>query len=83
VVIGHRITVKVVAAGSEEIERVVTRLDGRVLGDDRLTPPEAQYERIFEQVGGAGPGQDHVVLVSATDGDGETRNASQRWTDTV
>jgi hypothetical protein len=82
-VIGHRVTVKVVAASGEAIERVVTRLDGRRLGDDRLTPAEIQYERLFEQVGGAGPGTDHVLLVTATNADNESRSASLRWTDTV
>jgi hypothetical protein len=82
-VIGHRISVKIVAASDEVIVRVVTKLDGRKLGDDQLTPAEVQYERSFEQVGGAGPGQDHVLLVSATDSDGSARSASRRWTDTV
>jgi hypothetical protein len=83
VVIGHRISVKVVAAASEVITRVVTRLDGRQLGDDKLKPAEIQYERSFEQQGGAGPGQNHVLTVSATDGEGEIRSASRRWTDSV
>jgi hypothetical protein len=83
VVIGHRISVKVVAGSNEVIARVTTKLDGRELGDDRLKPEEVQYERSFEQQGGAGPGQDHVLMVSATDGDGKIRTASQRWTDSM
>ena len=82
-VIGHRITVKVVAASGEEIERVVTKLDGRRLGDDRLAPAEVQYQRVYEQAGAAGPGSDHVLLVTATNGDNEKRTAGLRWTDTV
>jgi hypothetical protein len=83
VVIGHRIEVKVVAASGETIERVVSRLDGSRLGDDRLDPPEVQYERVFEGVGGAGPGRDHVLLVSGTNDARGTQTASLRWTDTV
>jgi hypothetical protein len=83
VVIGHSISVKVVATGSERISRVVTRLDGSRLADDRLIPAEVQYERIFEQAGGAGPGQEHTLIVSGTDADGETRTASLRWQDTL
>lgn len=83
VVIGHSISVKVVASGSERIVRVLTRLDGSKLGEDRLTPGEVQYERIFERAGGAGPGQEHTLMVSATDADGETRTASLRWQDTL
>ena len=45
---------KVVAGSKEEIERVVTKLDGRRLGDDRLAPAEVQYQRVFEQAGAAG-----------------------------
>ncbi len=82
-VLGHRISVKVVAGSGEVIERVTTRLDSRVLGDDRLNPAEIQYERLFEQVGSAGPGQDHVLLVSATSDAGVASTASLRWTDTV
>jgi hypothetical protein len=83
VVIGHRIAVKVTAAKNEEIDRVITKLDGRKLGDERLTPAEVQYERVYEQVGAAGPGTEHVLLVSATNSDGDTRAASLRWTDTM
>jgi hypothetical protein len=83
VVIGHSISVKVTATGGETIARVVSRLDGSKLGDDRLKPPEVQYERIFEQAGGAGPGQQHTLAVSATNDQGETQTASLRWQDTV
>jgi hypothetical protein len=82
-VIGHRISVKVTAASKEEIERVAIKLDGRKLADDRLTPAEIQYQRVFEQVGGGGPGTDHVLVARGTNTDGETRTASLRWTDTV
>jgi len=82
-VIGHRIVVKVTAAANEEIERVIAKLDGRKLGDDRLTPAEVQYQRVFQQVGGGGPGTDHVLVVTARNSDAETRTSSLRWTDTV
>jgi hypothetical protein len=82
-VIGHRITAKVSTASDEAITRVLTKLDGRKLGDDKLSPAEVQYVRVFEQVGGAGPSQDHVLLVSATNDDGATQTASLRWTDTI
>lgn len=83
VVIGHSVTVKITAASGEAIARVLTRLDGSKLGDDRLNPSEVQYERIFERAGGAGPGQEHTLTVSATNDDGETHNASLRWQDTL
>jgi hypothetical protein len=83
VVIGHQITVKVTAASGETITRVVTTLDGSKLGDDRLTPSEVQYERIFEQAGGGGPGQRHALLVAASNDRGENQNASLRWRDAV
>lgn len=83
VVIGHRITVRVVASSKESIARVVTRLDGSKLGDDRLEPAEVQYERIFEQAGGAGPGREHVLAVTASSADGVSETASRRWQDSV
>jgi hypothetical protein len=79
--IGHKITVRVTAGAREAIAKVATELDGRKLGTDGLRPAEVHYERIFEQVGGGGPGQDHVLRVRATDTEGETRVASRRWTD--
>jgi hypothetical protein len=81
VVIGHKITVKVTANAGELVAKVVTELDGRKLGTDALRPAEVQYERIFDQAGGGGPGQNHVLKVRATNADGETQIASRRWND--
>jgi hypothetical protein len=80
-VVGHDITVKVTANAREAIAKVTTELDGRRLARDVLVPPEAQYERIFHQVGGGGPGQEHVLVLRATNSDGETSVASRRWND--
>ena len=79
--IGHRISVKVTASAKEEIKRVSVSLDGRKLDAETLTPPEVQYERVFNQVGGGGPGQEHVLVVKATNTDGKTQVASRRWND--
>ena len=81
--IGHTITVKVTASANEEIKRVAISLDGRKIDSENLSPPEVQFERIFNQVGGAGPGQDHVLIVRATNTEGETKVASHRWNDVV
>ena len=83
VVIGHSLSIKVTATGDETIARVVTRLDSSRVGDDRLDPNEVQYERVFEQTGGAGPGREHVLVVTATNADGRSQTASLRWQDTV
>ena len=79
--IGHTITVRVTASSGEEIKRVAVSLDGRKLASETLSPPEIQFECVFNQVGGAGPGRDHVLLVKATNTDGETKVASHRWND--
>lgn len=81
--IGHTITVKVTAGTAEEIKRVTISLDGRKIDSETLSPPEVQFERIFNQVGGAGPGQDHVLIVRATNSEGDTKVASYRWNDVV
>ncbi len=83
VLIGHQVTVKVAAATGETVARVVSVLDGAKLGDDRLDPAEVQYERVFEQAGGAGPGQRHVLVVTATNDAGDRQTASRRWQDVV
>ena len=64
-----------------EIARVVITLDGRKLETETLSPPEVQFERVLNQIGGAGPGQRHVLTVKATNTDGDTRVASRRWND--
>ncbi len=79
--VGHTITVKVTAGSKEEIKRVIITLDGRKLESETLSPPEVQFERVFNQVGGAGPGQRHVLTVKATNTEGESRVASRRWND--
>lgn len=79
--IGHTITVKVTAGAREAISRVAISLDGRSLETETLSPPEVQFERVFNQVGAAGPGQRHVLTVKATNTDGETSVASRRWND--
>ena len=79
--IGHDVTVKVTAAAKETIARVITELDGRTLARDALAPPEVQYERLFQQVGGGGPGQQHVLSVQSTSADGKRAVASLRWND--
>jgi hypothetical protein len=79
--IGHDVTVKVTAAAKEAIARVTAELDGRALARDALAPPEVQYERVFHQVGGGGPGQQHVLSVKATNSEGEAAIASLRWND--
>jgi hypothetical protein len=79
--VGHDITVKVTASAKEAIARVVTELDGRRLARDLLAPAEIQYERIFRQVGGGGPGQEHVLTVRASNTDSVTTVASRRWND--
>jgi hypothetical protein len=79
--IGHTITVRVTASSREEIKRVSISLDGRKLATEILSPPEVQFECVFNQVGGAGPGRDHVLVVRATNTEGDTQVASHRWND--
>jgi len=78
---GHTIAVKITASANEVLKRVAITLDGRKIETETLVPPEVQYERVFNQVGGAGPGQDHVLIVKATNTDGQTMVASRRWND--
>jgi len=79
--IGHTITIKVTAGSTEEIKRVAISLDGRKIDSEILSPPEVQFERVFNQVGGGGPGRNHVLTVRATNTEGDTKVASLRWND--
>ena len=81
--IGHTITVKVTAGTTEEIKRVAISFDGRKIDSEILSPPEVQFERIFNQIGGGGPGRSHVLTVRATNTEGDTKVASLRWNDVV
>lgn len=79
-VVGNDITV---GADDDEklVGRVETKLDGFVIGDDRLNPPNISYDRTFVQQGSYSPHTDHCVEVVAEDGTGKAFYKTHRWTD--
>lgn len=79
--IGNDITVKVSAENKERISFVQTKLDRFSIGNDRLSPPNVSYERIFPKQGSASPGRRHTVTVKVRDQDGNDHNATHKWTD--
>ncbi len=79
--LGNDLTAAVTAEGDERITKVKTDLDGHTLATDTLSPVEISYNRVFAKVGLAGPGRDHVMVVTATSSRGKTVSGSHRWTD--
>ena len=77
--LGHDIRVAVTGEGGQPIARVITEYDSSQLGDDQLEPPANQYGRSWTKKGSAGPGQQHMVRVLATDSTGKQENAVEKW----
>ncbi|MGH9866885.1 MAG: hypothetical protein ACREAA_01805 [Candidatus Polarisedimenticolia bacterium] len=77
--IGHDITVAVTGENDQLIARVIIEYDSSQLGDDQLEPPANQYGRSWSKKGLAGPGQQHMVRVLATDSTGKQENAVEKW----
>lgn len=80
--IGQEIEVKVEADEDQKISLVRTEFDGSTLADDALASPTVQYDRTFEGAG-AGIGQQHTLVVTATDEDGNSESATKMWIDDV
>lgn len=80
-IIGNEIFVKVVREKEQLISAIETELDGFVLGIDRLGDPSVQVERSFRQAGVAGPGDEHTLVVRATDTEGNKEAATRIWVD--
>lgn len=80
---GEGIGVKVVADPGQQITEVKITLDGSTLADDQLATPSVQYERSFDHAGEALPGNEHQLLVTATDQEGKNESAVKIWTDAM
>jgi len=81
--IGHRIVLKVIREGTEQISSVRTVLDDSELASDDLNPPITHYERIFNQAGTGGPGMHHHLHVTALDINGDPQIGTLLWNDTL
>jgi len=79
--VNQHVDVTVKAGTGELIASVSTTLDGFVLANDNLSPPENMYQRSWSQVGGGGPNQTHVVVVTVIDPDGNQSIGSKTWQD--
>ena len=79
--IGQNISVEVDADTGETIRHVTVNLDGFDIDSVDLPPGTTQYKRDFNNVGDAGPGMDHVLIVTATDQDLNNHSSETRWTD--
>ena len=78
---GFLITVSVQAADSQVIQQVTTTLDGQQLGSD--SPSAESYNRSFNQVGFAGPGESHTLTVVAVDDQADEHRSVSNWVDQV
>lgn len=81
--IGQNISVSVAADGSETISSVDVELDGFTLDDYEAPPGTQSYEKDFNGVGDASPGQDHTLTVSAEDQNGNPHSSATQWTDAM
>lgn len=79
--LGNDVIVSVQADGDERIARVEIQLDRFTIADDILNTPAESYERDFHQVGNAGPGTEHSLMVSVVCMEGTTHGATTFWTD--
>lgn len=79
---GNNISVQVNAGSNESIQSVEVDLDGSTLDSQDCEPGTESYTRDFSDVGSASPGEDHTVVVKATDQNGTPHSATMRWTDT-
>ena len=77
---GHQIALTV-DGESAAISRVQVALDGVSIDDDSLDPPSVQYNRQFRHVGSLTPGDDHTLVVTATDSSGKDFSSTTVWTD--
>ncbi len=81
--VGTNIAVTVEADPKETISAVTVALDGSELDDSEAQTGTECYTQEFAAVGDAGPGTDHTLVVTATDGDGQPHSSTSRWTDTA
>ncbi len=79
---GNDLSIKVLGGKDETVASVTVTLDGFDLEEVQLAPNVESYEKIFPQAGQAGPGIDHTLQVSATDGCGKEHASVTSWTDT-
>jgi len=80
-IVGNDISVAIESEGDQVISHVTTTLDGFDIGDDELEAPSVSYERKFLQAGDASPHLEHDLVVTATDTQGKTISADNRWED--
>jgi hypothetical protein len=82
-VAGNDIGVHVEADGTQQISQVQVVLDDFEIGNDQLDEGTTVYDRAFSQVGEAGSGTDHRLVVAAFLPDGTRSSATKIWKDLV
>jgi len=80
-VMNQWVDVAVKGKAGQLVANVTTVLDGFVLADEDLSPPEDSYQRTWHQVGTGIPNQTHKVVVTAVDDQGKQESASRTWQD--
>ena len=78
---GTDISVTVTAADKESIAEVTVVYDGETLEEMELASGTESYERNFSGAGASAPGEEHTLVVTATDADGQAHSATTRWND--
>ncbi len=79
--VGTDISVTVTTAEKESIAEVTVVYDGDTLEEMELASGTESYTRNFSGTGASSPGAEHMLAVTATDGDGQAHSATTRWND--
>jgi hypothetical protein len=80
-IIGNKISVKITSDRAHLIASVSMTYDGSQLCTDILGSPSTYFQKQMNQVGGAGPGYSHTLIVDVTDTTGVTESATESWQD--
>jgi hypothetical protein len=80
-IIGNKINVKITSDRNSLIVSVSMTHDGSQLCTDILGSPSTYFQKQMNQVGGAGPGYNHTLVVEVTDHTGVTESATETWQD--
>ena len=79
---GNDISVTACADAKETMNIVRVTLDDAILEEKRLDSGTQSFEADYPRAGDAGPGKNHVLIVTAWEQDATMHSSTTEWTDT-